>query len=115
MRKTKPTVYKTLKGLCSQLDHKEITADNMSEKRAKFKDGWFYNFKISDEAEHEFWSGLANVVWKNPKSWQIERLKYVKTWMLQRLTWHPRYGFSYIAGQDYPYEIRAIQNCVNRM
>lgn len=114
MRKTRLKTYKTLKGLCSQLKRTEIDGDTMANKRGYFKDGWHYNFRISEEAENEFWTGLAHIVWKSPTDAQIRNLRKVDYWMLNRLTWHPRYGFSYCSGQDYPSEIRMIRKCANK-
>lgn len=114
MRRTRKRIYKTLKGLCSQLEYNQIDGETMKYGRGYFKDGWHYDFRIEREAEDEFWYGLAKVVWKKPTDRQISCLRYAKDWMLRRLTWHPKYGFSYCAGQDYPGEIRSIQHCVNK-
>ncbi len=114
MRNTKPTTYKTLKGLMKATDTKVITAEMMASKHTRFADGWFYNFKITEELENEFWTECAKVVWKRPTERQINLLKYAKSWMLQRLM-YDNGRYSYCAGQDYPGELRSIQNYINRM
>lgn len=114
MKKTKPTTYKTLKGLLKAMGETTLTAKQMAEKHARFADAWHYDFKVSEELENEFWKGIAEVVWKRPSARQINLLKYAKSWMLDRLYYSNGY-YRYCAGQDYPSEIRSIQNCVNRM
>lgn len=113
MKRTRPRPYKTLKGLTAQLLYNHLTAEGMANKRAYFKDGWWYDFKISQEAEDEFWNGMAHVVWRRPSERQIRNLRYAKSWMLQRLMFSDG-RYSYCAGQDYPAEIRTIQNYVNK-
>ena len=49
MRNTKPTTYKTLKGLMKATGARIITAEMIATKHTRFADGWWYNFKISEE------------------------------------------------------------------
>jgi hypothetical protein len=115
MRTSRKTKYKTLKGLLNAIGYPDyISGEAMANKRARFADGWWYNFRVTDEVENEFWSGMAHVVWKNPSKFQIRNLRYAKSWMLQRMMWK-KHGFSYCAGQDYPSEIRTIQRYVNNL
>lgn len=114
IRKSRPRPYKTLEGLRKQMQWGVLTGEEMVNGRATFVDGWHYNFKVTEEVEDEFWEKMAHVIWRRPSASQIRRLRYVKNWMLKRMH-YSHTGFSYCAGQDYPYEIRAIQNCVNKM
>lgn len=103
--------YKTLEGLRKQLHSGYITAEDMRNKRAWFNDGWHYNFRISAEAEDEFWQGIAKVVWNRPSSHNVNSLRDLKIGLMSRLMYDGgKYrAYSYCAGQDYPGEIRTIQ------
>lgn len=114
MKKTRSTTYKTLEGLRKQIQWGVLTGEHMSNKRATFTDGRAYNFKVTDEIEDEFWEKMAHVIWRRPSERQIARLPYAKSWMLQRMHYDHNGMFSYCAGQDYPGEIRTIQNYVNK-
>lgn len=114
MKRTRTTTYKTLDGLLRQLQWSTLTGENMADKRATFSNGWHYNFKVTQELEDAFWNGVAHVIWKRPSQNQIEKLRYAKSWMLRRMM-YSKYGFEYCAGQDYPSEIRSIQNYINKM
>lgn len=115
MSKTRRSVYKTLQGLRKQMLWGVLTAENMANKRAAFTDSRYYDFKVTEEVEDEFWDGVAHVVWKHPSEHQICRLKDAKSWMLNRLHFESDGRFTYCAGQDYPGEIRMIQNYVNKL
>lgn len=114
MKRTRPTTYKTLDGLLRQLQWNILTAENMADKRATFADSRHYCFKVTQEIDDAFWNGIAHVIWKRPSQSQIEKLRYAKCWMLRRMM-YSKYGFQYCAGQDYPSEIRSIQNYINKM
>lgn len=103
--------YKTLEGLRKQLRSGFITAEEMREKRACFKDYSYHNFSISAEAEDEFWQGIAKVVWNRPSSHNVNSLRDLKIGLMSRLMYDGgKYReYSYCAGQDYPGEIRTIQ------
>lgn len=106
--------YKTLKGLLNQLYYGNyLDAETVKCGRANFKNCSFCNFTLSEEAENEFWLGVAKVVWRNPSERQVRNLRYVDTWALRRLM-YDKHGFSYCAGQDYPNEIRTIQRQANK-
>lgn len=114
MVKTKPTTYKTLKGLMKALGSRTVTGQTMADKQAVFADGRVYNFKVSESLENEFWTNIAKVIWKRPTERQVYMLKYAKSFALRRMIFdNDRY--CYVAGQDYPSEIRTIQNYVNKM
>lgn len=103
--------YKTLEGLRKQLHSGYITAEEMRNKRAYFKDGWHRNFSISAEAEDAFWNGVAHVVWNRPSSHNVNSLRDLNIGLMSRLMYDGgKYReYSYCAGQDYPGEIRTIQ------
>lgn len=93
-----------------------ISAEMMSEKRACFKDGASYewtDFIVPTSSEEHFWKEMAKVVWNKPTAQNIADLRNSKGWWLNRLTWNGT-RYSYDAGQDYPYEIRKIQNLVKK-
>lgn len=115
MKKTRPTTYKTLEGLRRQLTCETITGEQMANMRAHFNDGWHYKFKVTERVENEFWNGIAHVIWRKPSERQIRLLRYAETWMLRRMLYTSSNRFQYCAGQDYPYEIRSIQNYVNKL
>lgn len=114
MRKTKPTTYKTLDGLRKQLNRNILTAEQMSNKRAMFKDGKYYNFKVSKIAEDNFWNGIAHVIWRKPSERQIRLLYKASSWMLRNMFYESN-GFHYYANQDYLHEVRSIQNYINKL
>lgn len=108
--KPRKKYFKTLKGLQGQLGGGYLTAEMMKNRRAQFKDGWYHVFAISDEADDEFWEGLASVVWSRPTPQHVSNLRlYGRGWYMGRL-WREKSGrYTYCAGQDYPSEIRSIQ------
>lgn len=106
--------FSTLKELLDALYHDTVSAEIISEKRACFKDGASYefcNFEIPEASEQHFWKEIANVLWNKPTEANINALKESKGWWLQLLTWNGE-RFEYVAGQDYPYEIRQIRKFV---
>lgn len=114
MRKTRPTTYKTLDGLTRQIQWNTLTGEHMANMRATFANGWHYNFKVTQELEDQFWNGIAHVIWRRPSERQTSLLRHAKSWMLQRMMYSGG-RFSYCAGQDYPSEIRTIQNYINKL
>lgn len=109
MAKPQKKHYKTLKGLMSQIDNIYLSATEIAIKRVRLKDRWYHAFSISPEAEDEFWSGIAKVVWKNPSEANIDSLRHRgKGWYMDRLIYNGDY-YRYIGGQDYEGEIKYIQ------
>lgn len=93
-----------------------ITAEMMSEKRACIKDGDSYehcDFEVPVASEEHFWKEMSKVLWSKPTAKNIEDLRNSNGWWLNRLSWNGE-RYSYDAGQDYPYEIRKIQNLVKK-
>lgn len=93
-----------------------ISAEMISEKRACFKDGASYthsDFEIPASSEDYFWKEIAKKIWRNPSEKNIADLRNSHGWWLKRLSWNGE-RFEYIAGQDYPHEIKMIQNLVKR-
>lgn len=85
------------------------------------EDGWtdggindMFWFEFPEDVLHEFYSGCAKVVWRNPKDWQIQRLRHYNAGIMRRL-WFNGERYEYCAGQDYPGEIRFIQNKINHL
>lgn len=106
--------FSTLQELLDALYHDTVSAEIISEKRACFKDGASYeccNFEIPEASEQHFWKEIAKVIWSKPTESNINDLKSSKGWWLRRLTWNGE-RFEYVAGQDYPYEIRQIRKFV---
>lgn len=106
--------FSTLQELLDALYHDTVSAEIISEKRACFKDGASYeccNFEIPEASEQHFWKEIAKVLWNKPTEANINALKESKGWWLRRLTWNGE-RFEYVAGQDYPYEIRQIRKSV---
>ena len=71
-------------------------------------------FSLSDEAQAEFYTGCAGVIWKKPKDWQVSRLQCYNAGIMGRL-WFNGKRYEYCAGQDYPGEIRFIQNQIRKL
>ena len=67
--------------------------------------------EIPEASEQHFWKEIAKVIWSKPTEANINDLKSSKGWWLRRLTWNGE-RFEYVAGQDYPYEIRQIRKFV---
>lgn len=109
-------VYKTLEGLRRQLHSGYLTAEEMRNKRAYFKDGWHSNFRIAEEEEEKFWQGIAHVVWRKPTQRNINSLRPLNIGLMSRLMYHGNEyrQYSYCTGQDYPGEIRCIQYHANK-
>lgn len=106
--------FSTLQELLDALYHDTVSAEIISEKRACFKDGASYeccNFEIPEASEQHFWKEIAKVIWSKLTEANINDLKSSKGWWLRRLTWNGE-RFEYVAGQDYPYEIRQISKFV---
>lgn len=106
--------FSTLQELLDALYYDTVSAEIISEKRACFKDGTSYeccNFEIPEASEQHFWKEIAKVIWSKPIEANINDLKSSKGWWLRRLTWNGE-RFEYVAGQDYPYEIRQIRKFV---
>lgn len=106
--------FSTLKELLDALYYDTVSAEIISEKRACFKDGTSYeccNFEIPEASEQHFWKEIAKVIWSKPTEANINDLKSSKGWWLRCLTWNGE-RFEYVAGQDYPYEIRQIRKFV---
>ena len=106
--------FSTLQELLDALYYDTVSAEIISEKRACIKDGASYeccNFEIPEASEQHFWKEIAKVIWSKPTEANINDLKSSKGWWLRRLTWNGE-RFEYVAGQDYPYEIRQIRKFV---
>lgn len=106
--------FSTLQELLEALYFDTVSAEIISEKRACFKDGSSYdygNYEIPEVSEQHFWKEIAKVIWNKPTEANINALKSSKGWWLRRLTWNGE-RFEYVAGQDYPYEIRKIRKLV---
>lgn len=106
--------FSTLQELLDALYYDTVSAEIISEKRACLKDGTSYeccNFEIPEASEQHFWKEIAKVIWSKPTEANINDLKSSKGWWLRRLTWNGE-RFEYVAGQDYPYEIRQIRKFV---
>lgn len=106
--------FSTLQELLDALYHDTVSAEIISEKRACFKDGASYDindYEIPEASEQHFWKEIAKVIWTKPTEANINALKSSKGWWLRRLTWNGE-RFEYVAGQDYPYEIRQIRKFV---
>lgn len=106
--------FSTLQELLEALYYDTVSAEIISEKRACFKDGASYsygNYEIPEVSEQHFWKEMAKVIWNKPTEANLKALKESKGWWLRRLTWNGE-RFEYVAGQDYPYEIRKIRKLV---
>lgn len=71
-------------------------------------------FSLPSDVVETFWEGLAKVVWRKPSERQIIRIRYYNAGIMDRL-WFNGSRYEYCAGQDYPGEIRFIQNQINRL
>ncbi len=102
--------YKTLKGLMKALNMKQFSALDMR------RECWFFSDTrqshpviLSEDAQNEFWKGIAQVVWERNWKANINNLRFCKTFgLMSRLIYDGKRCF-YCAGQDYPSEIRVIQ------
>ena len=107
--------YKTLKGLMKATNHRTWSARDMARGEAWFpSENKTCAFELPSEVVDAFWEGLAKVVWKHPTARQIRMIRYYQAGIMDRLWWNGRY-YEYCAGQDYPGEIRFIQNKINRL
>lgn len=107
--------YKTLKGLMKATGKREWTALDMARGEAWFNsENKTCRFSLPVEVVEAFWEGLAKVVWRHPSERQIRLIRYYTDGIMRRLWWNGRY-YEYCAGQDYPGEIRFIQNKINRL
>lgn len=107
--------YKTLRGLMDALGTKALdlrTFNRGADYSPKFRK--YLKFSVSDEVAAEFYNGIASVLYKRPKAWQAERLKYYTDGIASRLWYNGKY-FEYCAGQDYTAEIRFIQRKLNEI
>lgn len=110
--------YKTLNGLLKAIGTNYIDVHTFSRGYAYFRSTYqSHKFVLSDEANDEYWSGIAHVIWRKPSDAQISNLERVarRNYMglFERL-WYDGRRFVYCAGQDYPSEIRCIQNFINK-
>ncbi len=105
--------FNSLRELLDALFYSVIDAETMSTKRGCFKlpDGLY--FEISEDAEDEFWKGAASIIWANPTEANILNLRRSSGWWMRRIIWNGS-RYEYIAGQDYPNEIRAIKSLVRK-
>lgn len=107
--------YKTLKGLMKALGTRQLTVLDVNRGQ-----GWFpteektCKFDLPESVLAEFYLGCAMVVWRKPKDWQVRRLRYCNDGIMRRL-WFNGKRYEYCAGQDYPGEIRFIQNKINHL
>lgn len=107
--------YKTLKGLMKALNTHQLSVLDMNRGQAWFpSEEKTCKFELPEDVLHEFYSGCAKVVWRNPKDWQIQRLRHYNAGIMRRL-WFNGERYEYCAGQDYPGEIRFIQNKINHL
>lgn len=108
--------YKTLEGLMRACGIKEINLNQMRESRIYHpKFGWI-DFTLDDDVRDNFYRGIAEVVWSRVTDERLELVKYADyKYILNRLTYNRVYKrFGYCAGQDYPGEIRFIQNFLRK-
>lgn len=109
--------YKTLRGLINALDINQLDLRTFNRGAAyspKFRK--YLKFSVSDKVAAEYYNGIASVLYKRPKAWQVERLKYYTDGIASRL-WYDSSSktYEYCAGQDYPAEIRFIQYRLNKI
>ena len=105
MSKTK--TYKTLKGLLKQTQYEQISLSDYKTKRFYHKKLGWISFKLSKSAEDEFLQGFAKFL--NVKKWQLQNCS--NCGLLGRLTFN-KYGFQYVAGQDYTSEMRYLRKWI---
>lgn len=107
--------YKTLKGLMKALNTSQLSVLDMNRGQAWFRsEEKTCKFELPEKVREEFYMGCAKVVWRNPKDWQAQRLQHYNAGIMGRL-WFNGKRYEYCAGQDYPGEIRFIQNKINHL
>lgn len=108
--------YKTLKGLMKALRTRQWTVLDMNRGEAWFpSEGKTCKFELPATVVEDFYLGCAKKIWVRPKSWQVGCLKYVTQGIFRRLWYDEDGSYTYCAGQDYPSEIRCMQNIINKM
>lgn len=108
--------YKTLAGLMKALRTRQWTVLDMNRGEAWFpSEGKTCKFELPIEVIEQFYWGCAKEVWVRPKEWQVNRLKDVTQGIFRRLWCDENGRYTYCAGQDYPGEIRCMQNIINKM
>lgn len=105
MSKTK--TYKTLKGLLNQSYGQQISLYSYKAGRFHHKKLGWINFKLSSEATKELLQGFSEIT--NCYPYQLVNCSLCG--LLERLTL-TKYGFQYVAGQDYTCELRYLRKWI---
>ena len=104
--------YKTLRGLLRANGLRYLTlSDYLSKRIYSEKHGWM-QFELSDDADLQFVSGIAGVLWVRPNDEQLRRVAYAHPMGILRRLWYNGRRFEYCAGQDYDAEIRYIRRTI---
>lgn len=117
----KARTYKTLNGLMRGAQRNTFTLYEMLDD--KFYENW-KRFKVTDELRDQLLGMFASAIWErgaSGKTWKLERIKncgILRRVMIDkrhdRKTGKIYYHAYYCAGQDYPSEIRFIQQLANK-
>jgi len=95
--------YTTLKGLISKNHFKQLSLNDFLNKRFYHKDKGHINFKLSDNLNKEIETLFLNFL-------GLPYLNYNKSYgLFDRLIINKRLNVEYIAGQDYPSELRYLK------
>ena len=108
--------YKTLEGLMRACGIREINLNQMREGRIHHKTLGWINFTLDEDVKENFYRGIAGVLWSRVTDERIGFVRYADyKYILNRLTYNGQYKrYEYCAGQDYPGEIRFIQNLLRK-
>lgn len=108
--------YKTLEGLMRACGIREINLNQMREGRICHKTLGWINFTLDEGVKENFYRGIAGVLWSRVTDERIDFVRYADyKYILNRLVYNGEYKrYEYGAGQDYPSEIRFIQNLLRK-
>jgi hypothetical protein len=108
--------YKTLEGMMRACGIREINLNQMREGRIHHKTLGWINFTLDEDVKEDFYRGIAGVLWSRVTDERIEFVRYSDyKYILNRLAYNGQYKrYEYSAGQDYPGEIRFIQNLLRK-